>query len=299
MLSVLIVNWNTRELLRSCLNSIHLFPPHEEYEVIVVDNQSSDGSAIMVAQEFPWVNLIESGSNVGYAKGNNLAFNVAKGDLLLTLNPDTEFEDFSLNIAINALREKENYGVLGLRLIGPDKKAQKSVRGFPTILGVIGTWFKLERVFPASLLGSYSLPRFDYGLDGPAPQPMGTFLLFRRTALETVGDPKKPFDEAFPIFFNEVDLLYRLDKAGWPCWYTSKAHVLHHHGASTKQVKKSMIWESHKSLHRYFSKHLKGMSRLSLPLIALASGIVAFIRAKGYDAGFRTEHNHLQLEHDR
>ena len=191
------------------------------------------------------------------------------------------------------LRQRKNYGVLGLRLVGPDKNAQNSVRGFPTILGVIGTWAKLDRIFPASLLGSYSLPNFDYDSDGPAPQPMGTFLLFRRTALETVGDPQKPFDESFPIFFNEVDLLFRLNQAGWPCWYSAGAHVLHHHGASTRQVKKSMIWESHRSLVRYFRKHLKGPSRLLIPIIAGAAWIAALARAKGYHAGFRPEHNNL------
>jgi len=293
MLSVLVVNWNTRDLLESCLSSILKFPPQEEYEVIVVENHSTDGSAELVRLKFPWVKLIEPGSNTGYAHGNNLAFNEATGDFLLTLNPDTEFEDFSINTAMGVLKEHKNYGVLGLQLIGPDKSIQKSVRGFPTILGVLGTWTKLDKVFPATLLGSYSLPRFDYSADGPAPQPMGTFLLFRRSALETVGDPRKPFDEEFPIFFNEVDLLYRLDKAGWPCWYTATAHVLHHHGASTRQARKSMIWESHRSLVRYFQKHLKGAGRLFLPVIALAAWTAAFVRAKGHHAGFRADHHNM------
>lgn len=287
MLSVLIVNWNTRDLLQSCLASILKFPPDCPYEVIVVDNGSHDDSADMVRQNFPSVKLICPGSNLGYAAGNNLAFKNSEGDLILTLNPDTEFEDYSLNECIDVLTHKEDFGVLAVRLIGPDKKTQFSVRGFPTLLGVLGSLTKLDRMFPTSQLASYSLPSFDYSRDGEAPQPMGTFLLFRTTALRTVGDPKKPFDEQFPIFFNEVDLLYRLKLAGWKCWYLSSAHVLHHHGASTKQVKKSMIWESHCSLVRYFKKHQRGLGRIMIPLVALAAWIAAFVRAKGYHAGFR------------
>jgi GT2 family glycosyltransferase len=117
---------------------------------------------------------------------------------------------------------------------------------------------------------------------------MGTFVLFRRKALEAVGDPSAPFDEDFPIFFNDVDLLKRLADKGWPCWYSAAGHVVHHHGASTGQAnRKAMVWESHKSLVRYFRKHLAFPGRLLLPLIALAAYAAAFVRAKGYHAGFR------------
>lgn len=293
MLSILIVNWNTREHLRSCLASLERFPYSGESETIVVDNESHDGSAEMVKSEFPRVNLILPGSNTGYARGNNLAFKAAKGDYLLTLNPDTEFEDASLDIAVEELKSLPHCGVLGARLVLPGKKTQQSVRGFPSILGVFGALTKLDRVFPASVLGSYSVPRFDYTKKGQAPQPMGTFLLFRREALEAIGDASSPFDEDFPIFFNEVDLLYRLHEAGWPAWYSPLAHVLHHHGASTKQARKSMIWESHNSLLRYFMKHQKGLGRLMLPLVRLIIWIAAFVRAKGYHAGFRTQHHNL------
>lgn len=293
MLSILIVNWNTRELLRSCLASLERFPYSGESETIVVDNDSDDGSAEMVKQDFPRVILVSPGSNTGYASGNNLAFSHAKGDYLLTLNPDTEFEDLSLDTAVSALNSMPTAGCLGIRLVLPGKKTQESVRGFPSILGVFGALTKLDRVFPATVLGSYSVPLFDYTASGPAPQPMGTFLLFRREALAAVGDPRAPFDPEFPIFFNEVDLLYRLAKAGWPAHFWAEAHVLHHHGASTRQVKKSMIWESHNSLFRYFKKHLKGSRRLLLPLLGAVIWVAAFVRAQGHHAGFRPQHHHL------
>lgn len=280
MLSVLIVNWNTRDKLRACLASIRSFPPDEPYEVIVVDNASTDGSADMVKAEFPTVLLDAQPTNTGYAKGNNLAFARARGEWLLTLNPDTEFEDASIQTALNELRVKTSYGSCALRLVGPDGKRQRSVRAFPTIGNIL-----LDLV---GLHEKYRLSDFDYTNPGPAPQPMGTFLLFRRKALEAVGDPTAPFDERFPIFFNEVDLLKRLADAGWPCWYSAAGHVLHHHGASTSQAPSKMIvWESHRSLVRYFGKHLRFPARILLPVIALAAYAAAFVRARGYHAGFR------------
>lgn len=287
LLSVLIVNWNTREHLQACLASLWQHQPSGDWEAIVVDNASSDGSAEMVRSEFPWARLVEPGANLGYAAGNNAGFAIAKGDEILTLNPDTRFEDDTLDRATLALKEIENIGAVAVRLVGEDGRTQRSVRGFPTLIGVLGHWTGLDRIFASGPLASYSLPQFDYSRPGPAPQPMGTFLLFRRSALETVGPAEKPFDERFPIFFNEVDLLYRLRRAGHGAWFLPDAHVVHAHGASTRQVRPSMIWESHRSLVRYFSKHLRGAARLALPFVAVAAWVAALVRAKGVHAGFR------------
>lgn len=284
MLSILIVNWNTRDLLRACLTSIFRLPPSTPFEVIVVDNASVDGSTDMVRLEFPQVILIEPGTNTGYAKGNNLAFERAKGDLLLTLNPDTEFVDESLQSAIEELEKQKGCGCLSIRFIGPDGSTQQSVRRLPTILGVLVDLLGLARVLPSV---SYKFDSFNYDNTGVAPQPMGTFLLFRREALAKIGDPARPFDESFPIFFNEVDLLKRLQDSGWPCWYFAGAKLMHHHGASTKQVKKAMVWESHRSLVRYFRKHQRGIGRLLLPFVALSASVAALVRARGVSAGFR------------
>lgn len=287
MLSVLIVNWNTRELLRACLRSIHTFPPREPMEIIVVDNASSDGSADMVRSEFPAVCLVASERNTGYAHGNNLAFAQASGEWLLTLNPDTEFVDDSLQRSVDLLRSRPKIGCLGAKLVYPDGRTQSSVRGWPTVRGILGDLTGLGRRFSRSALGSYRLASFDYDQEQLAPQPMGTFLLFRKEALESLGDPHRPFDEGFPIFFNEVDLLYRMHRAGWECLYSPSVRVVHHGGESTKQVRKSMIWESHRSLARFLRKHYQ--TPLNAPGLALVSGLIylaALVRAKGYDAGF-------------
>lgn len=284
-------------MLRACLSSIQKFPPSEDHEVIVVDNASTDESGAMVRESFPEVTLIEPGANLGYAAGNNAAFESAKGDWLLTLNPDTEFIDDSLQRSIDSLKSKPEFGALGARLIDPPPscKTQASVRGFPSLIGIFGDLIGLGRLFPRSALGSYRLIAFDYTKEGPAQQPMGTFLLFRREAVEAVApdEPLRPFDESFPIFFNEVDLLRRMEDAGWKTLFTPAITILHHHGSSTKQVKKPMIWESHRSLMRYLHKHTKGVARFVLPLFALIVWAGALIRARGIYAGFRPDHHDL------
>lgn len=241
----------------------------------------------MVAADFPTVRLIASPRNTGYAAGNNLAFAAAQGDFLLTLNPDTEFVDGSLDAALKVLADHPKAGCLGIKQVGIDGKVQHSVRGFPTALGIFGDLTKAGRVFGGAL-DDYRLSRFDYDREQPAPQPMGTFLLFRREALQAIGDPAHPFDESFPIFFNEVDLLIRLRRAGWICLYTPKAQVKHYGGESTKQVRKSMIWESHRSLVRFFRKHHgTGWGRVGLPFLAAVIYLAAVVRTRGFDAGFR------------
>jgi GT2 family glycosyltransferase len=289
MLSVLIVNWNTKRLLHACLSSIARFPPEGDYEILVVDNASTDGSAQMVREQFPHVRLLARDQNEGYARGNNLAFEAASGDFLLTLNPDTEMLDHALQASLDILRAHPEHGVLAPRLVGVDGRPQRSVRGFPGVRGILGDLTGLGNRWKGGSLDSYRLSGFDYDLEQDAPQPMGTFLLFRREALVAVGDPRSPFDERFPIFFNEVDLLFRLRRAGWRCLYTPKVRVLHHGGESTKQVRKSMIWESHKSLVRFFRKHYR--TRWNAPVLALFGGLIytaAFVRARGYHAGFRS-----------
>lgn len=283
MLSVIIVNWNTRDLLRRCLSSLRAHPPKSSFEVIVVDNASSDGSADMVAQEFPEVCLLRSQTNLGYAAGNNLAFSVACGEWLLTLNPDTELIDDSLDFAVRSLEERPAYGALGAKQILPDGTVQRSVRGFPTYLSLLG---ELGGPF-RRLFNSYRLDDFDYDKLQDAPQPMGTFLLLRRAALASIGDPARPFDERFPIFFNEVDLLYRLQKAGWKCLYNPEVRILHVGGESTKQVRSSMIWESYRSLLRYMRKHHGRWWQLPAVGLLAALGFAAtWIRARGYHRGF-------------
>ena len=208
---------------------------------------------------------------------------------MITLNSDTELSPDTLQRAIDHVKADPKMGCAGIRQIGVDGNTQSSVRGFPTLTGIFGDITGLGKLFPNSKLDSYRMTGFDYTKSGPCPQPMGTFLLFRNSALVSIGARECPFDESFPIFFNEVDLLKRLSLGGWETWYLSDVSLLHYGGESTRQVRKNMIWESHKSLMRYLWKyHLHSPMALILPFVGLVVYAAAFVRARGYHAGFKS-----------
>ena len=253
-LSVCIVNWNTRDYLRDCLTSLYEHPPRNaDLEVLVVDNASVDGSAPMVASEFPQAILVANADNKGYAEGNNQALERATGDLLLLLNPDVVVYDGSLTRAVEFMAAHPEAGAMGCRLIGSDGKTQRSVRGFPDPGPVLWESAGLSRLFPQSkTFGAYRMTFFDYDQEAEVDQPMGSFLLITRAAYEKVGG----LDLQFPIFFNEVDWCWRAKREhGFKIYYTPTVAVTHYGGGSTRQVKASMVRESHRSLLRFYDKH--------------------------------------------
>ncbi len=253
-LSVCIVNWNTRDFLRECLAALREYPPAADaLEIIVVDNASTDGSAQMVAAEFPEVHLIASAANLGYAEGNNLAQAQATGDALLLLNPDVVVHPESLTRAAEFAAAHPGLGAFGCRLVGTDGKTQPSLRSFPDPGPVLWEYLGFSRFFPHSrLFGAYRMTWFDYESAVEADQPMGAFLWISRSAYETVGG----MDPQFPIFFNEVDWCWRAKRGhGLSIWYTPNVVVTHYGGGSTRQVKASMVRESHRSLLRFYDKH--------------------------------------------
>ena len=258
-LSVCIVNWNTRDYLRECLNALLQSPPAgAEMEVIVVDNAGGDGSAAMVASEFPSVTLLVNADNRGYAEGNNQALGQASGDFLLLLNPDVVVHPESLTRALAFMEEHPDAGALGCRLVGKDGETQQSVRGFPDPGPVLWDAVGLSRLFPRShLFGAYRMTWFSYDEAAEVDQPMGSFLLLTRAALDEVG----LMDPQFPIFFNEVDWCWRAKREhGFSIYYTPEVVVTHYGGSSTRQVKAAMVRESHRSLLRFYDKHYANLT---------------------------------------
>jgi len=265
-LSIVVVNWNTREFLLAALESIRRKPPDAEYEIIVVDNGSTDGSAEGVSQQYSDVRLIANKENIGYARGNNQGIKASRGEYVLLLNPDVVIPEGALNRAVNIMEAEPEVGVLAARLVHPDGRVQQSVRGFPSPWSVFCDVMGLSRLFPRSrLLASYRMPWFDYGRRSDVEQPMGTFLMIRRSVLETVG----LLDERFPIFFNDVDWCYRARRAGCRIVYDPSVTVIHYGGASTRLVAPAMAWESRRGLLTYLAKHYPGWRHR--PLLWLAS----------------------------
>jgi GT2 family glycosyltransferase len=256
MLSICLVNWNTRDLLRACLASIEAHPPAVAHEILVADNASRDGSAAMVAAEFPRARLFANRSNLGYAEGNNQLLKAARGRWLLLLNPDTEIvprlDARPFDTLVEHLRAHPRVGAVAARLVQPDGATQRSCRGFPTPLALAAEWSGLSRVFPRRL-GGYRLRDFDHLSSRRVPQPMASCLLLRRSALQRVG----LFDARFPIFFNDVDLCLRLHQAGWRIDYRADAAILHLGGGSTRLVRPAMVRESLISLLGFYDKHYR------------------------------------------
>jgi len=278
LLSVAIVSWNTRQLLLDALASIYDAPPPFGFEVIVVDNASADGSAAAVAERFPQVVLIANTENTGYAEGNNQAMKTAHSAYILLLNPDVLLPAGGLEHAAGFMEAHPDAGALGVRQVHPDGRLQRSVRGFPTPLTVLWELLGLSRFFPNSrLFGAYRMTWFDYAHVAEVDQPMGTFLLMRSAVVEQVG----MLDEAFPIFFNEVDWCLRCKRAGWKIYFTPDVEIIHYGGASTLQVGAAMAWESRRGLLQFYAKHYPALRFWPLrALIALASWPHAWLQAR-------------------
>ena len=211
-LSVVIVNWNTTALLEECLRSIEQHPPRVDHEVIVVDNASDDFDEAEFRAAFPTVRLIANQDNAGYAKGNNQGIAISTGDYVLLLNPDTQVTDGALDALLDFMDRHEDAAAAGAKLVRPDGTIDRSVRGFPYPAAIAWEFLGLSRLLPkSSTFGKYRMTSFSYTQEAEVDQPMGSCLIMRRKAIEDVG----LFDEAFPIFFNEVDWLYgRSRRAG-------------------------------------------------------------------------------------
>ncbi len=254
LLSVCIVNWNTRNELRDSLRALAAHPfTGGEQEILVIDNASGDGSAALVRSEFPGARLIANARNENYAHGTNQALEAARGDLLLLLNPDVQVTTGALDALADELANHPDAAGVAPRLVHADGSLQRSIRGFPEPGPLAWDLLGLPRLFPRNrALGAYRQTFFDYDAPGPAPQPMASCLLLTRKAVASVG----PMDEArFPLFFNDVDWCLRAWQAGFTLRYTPQASVVHGGGASTKQIRRLAVWESHRALLRFYEKH--------------------------------------------
>ncbi len=260
-LSIAIINWNTSRLLEGCLDSIFRNAPRFEFEIIVVDNNSGDFEEDVFRSRFPTVRLIRNSSNIGYAAANNQAINECKGEYVLLLNPDTEALPGAIESLVSFMDNHADAAAAGCRLIKPNGAVDRSIRSFPDPWAIASDFLFLSRLFPKSrVFGRYRMTWFEYDKDIEVDQPMGSCLIIRRDAIKQVG----LMDEQFPIFFNDVDWCYRARQAGWKIYFTCSAEFIHYGGASTKQIRKQMIHESHQSLIRFYQKHYKG--RIFLPI---------------------------------
>lgn len=275
--SIIIVNWNVRDLLRRCLRSVFEYTQGVSYEVFVVDNDSKDDSVEMIRREFPKVDLIDNDENLGFARANNQAISRTVGDYVLLLNPDAELVDDGISNLVAAARKHPEAGVVGGKILNPDRTVQESVRRFPTLCSQALIMLKIHNFFPLiGCLRRYFARDFDPSCEQAVDQVMGSFFLIPRRAIEIVG----VLDERFFIWFEEVDYCRRVQRAGMKILYTPEAQIIHHGGESFAQVfalKKQKMFND--SLAKYMRKHRGRAAWAAIQALRPASVFLAWLSA--------------------
>ena len=251
-LSVAIVNWNVRELLKQCLASIYQYTQGIEFEVFVVDNNSNDASQEMLRSSFPQVNLIANDRNRGFSAANNQALKRAKGKYALLLNPDTRLIDNSLKALVDFMDSHPQINSVAPQLIFPDGCLQRSCRHFPSLFIDLLESTYLNELFPKSyFFNRYKMGDWDHSCLRPVDQPFGACLLFRREDLFRLNF----MDESFFMYYDEVDLCYRLKKSGGSIYYLPQIKVIHVANQSSKQIPDACDEWKTRSRVRFFIKH--------------------------------------------
>ncbi|MCE3266946.1 MAG: wbbL [Solirubrobacterales bacterium] len=250
-LDVVIVSYRCRELLRGCLDALRAHPPHVGMSVIVVDNDSADGSAEMVRSEYPEVQLEASDRNLGFAAGTNRGARAGRAPLLLALNPDTAVTSGALDTALDAFSGRPEVAVVGPRLLRPDGTLDHaSKRSFPTPLSALGHFTGIGRRRGArGALAAYRAPEVE---SGPVDAVNGAFMLMRREAFEQAGG----FDEGYWMYMEDLDLCYRLVRKGWVTWYEPAATVIHVKSGTTGGARSPRLnWAFHRGMYRFYRRH--------------------------------------------
>jgi GT2 family glycosyltransferase len=253
-LSICIVNYNSGRLLASCLDSLTRYSPSCLYEVIVVDNHSEDGS-LGIVNVFPRTLLIQNQDNVGFAKANNQAFAISRGEYLLMLNADAELTRGALDQLLSCAAAHPQAGLVSAKLVNPDGSPQVgfNVRRLPNLTTAFAQLMLLDEIFPNNpLTRRYMGLDLDYNRLQRVEQPAASALLYRRTAWAQVGS----FDERFSNWYNDVDLCKRVRDAGWELWFCPSAQVMHYGGiGAASRTAQSAIVEAYRSQRLYFYKH--------------------------------------------
>lgn len=264
-LAVIIVSFNTRDLLHACLAS--LADCTLPLSIIVVDNASFDGSVQMVRESFPTVAVIETGCNLGFAAANNLGMQqAAEADYLLLLNPDTVVHPGAIEQLVAFLDAHPRVGMVSPRLRNPDGSLQRAAFRFPTLLMSIFEVFPPGAALPGRFYNSWWHGRYPQeAADAPFPidHPLGACMLVRRAVLAHVGG----FDERYFMYSEEVEWCWRIRQAHWAIWQLPTAWVTHVGGGATRQFRRRMLVELHRSRIQFFHQHYRPAFRSAHQLI--------------------------------
>ncbi len=252
-LSVIIVNYNVKYFLEHCLSSVAKAIEPLQAEVFVVDNASTDGSEAYFKNRFPFVQFIYNPTNDGFAKGNNRAVAQAKGDYILFLNPDTIVPEDCFTLCMEFFKAHQNAGALGVKMIdGAGHFLKESKRSFPSPATSFYKLSGLARLFPnSSKFSRYHLGHLSEQENHEVDVLAGAFMMVKKQVLDTVGS----FDEAFFMYGEDVDLSYRIQKAGFVNYYYAGTTIIHFKGESTKRGSLNYVKMFYKAMSQFVTKH--------------------------------------------
>ncbi|MHC4083588.1 MAG: glycosyltransferase family 2 protein [Planctomycetota bacterium] len=250
--SIIIVSWNTRDILYGCLKSIIEQEKEIDYEVIVIDNSSKDGSAKMVKKNFPSVILIENSKNHGFAAANNKGIAITKGRYVLLLNSDTIILNDAISKTVSFADNNPDAAVVGCKVLNEDGSLQPTCFMFPSVLNMLLSSTYMYKLFPKSrFFGREEIGWWDRDTVREVNVVTGCFMLVRREAIDTVG----VMDERFFMYGEETDWCYRFKQAGWKMIFTPDAEIIHLGGRSTVQKSADMIVQLRLSILKFIRKH--------------------------------------------
>lgn len=231
--SVIIVNFNTKDILKNCIDSIIRESSNFSYEIIVVDNGSTDGSTAMVKENFPEAKLVENRENIGFAAANNQGVQIAKGKFILFLNSDTVIIDNAIKGTLDFMRQKDDIGIVGCKLLNSDMTLQPSCYFFPSLFRHTLVQKAIPRILVPRKFHDHienMITRWDYGHMRDVDYVRGAFLMIRRSVFEEIG----LLDEDFFMYGEEADFCWRVKDFGWRVVFFPGASVIHLGGASVK-----------------------------------------------------------------
>lgn len=266
-LSICIVNWNTKDYLQKCLNSIYENAKDINFEIIIVDNASTDDSVKMVKREFPEVILIENKENLGFNAANNQGIKKSRGRYILLLNPDTIVLSNALNEMVQFMDGNENAGVLGCKILNPDKTVHFYFRKDPTLKKEIIKLLLPERF---TLEEMRTKPQ-DYETVHEVDILSGCCIMVRKEVFNKIG----VLDEKFFMYCDDVDLCYRVRKNNWKIFYIPSAQIIHYGKQSTNQCKTEMVIESYKSTYKLLEKIY---GRLTAYLFKFSAVVISILK---------------------
>lgn len=252
-LSIIILNYNTRDLTLNALKSVFASITSFTYEVILVDNASRDDSVAVIREEYPNVQLIVNGENVGFSKANNQAIRQARGSYVLLLNSDTVLEKDTLQTMISFMNDHPEVGAGGCKVVLPDGKLDKACRrGFPTPSASFYYAFGFSKLFPNNpRFNQYQLGYLNPDDSYPVDCLVGAFMMVRREAIDQIG----LLDEEFFMYGEDIDWCYRIKQAGWQIYYYPKTKIVHYKGASSRRKPWKIVYEFHRAMFLFHRKH--------------------------------------------